>query len=38
MAGQGLVFFGTMPRTARIKVLAVVDIGIAVYLVYFARL
>ncbi|MGO9117422.1 MAG: hypothetical protein ACLQPD_07380 [Desulfomonilaceae bacterium] len=35
----GLVFFGEMPRTARIKAFAVIDTGIAVlYLMYFAGL
>ena len=35
----GLVFFGDMPRTTRVKALAVIDTGIAVlYLMYFAGL
>ncbi len=35
----GLVFFGDMPRTARVKALAVADTGIAVlYLMYFTGL
>jgi hypothetical protein len=35
----GLVFFGDMPKTPRVKALAVIDTGIAVlYLMYFAGL
>ncbi|MGO9567328.1 MAG: hypothetical protein ACLP5H_07300 [Desulfomonilaceae bacterium] len=35
----GLVFFGEMPGTARVKALAVADTGIAIlYLMYFAGL